>query len=169
MTQHTSAPVVCRLLEEVELPAWDRFVASHPRASVYHLSIWRRILSEAFGKRWYLIAACQEGVIRAGLPLVHMQSRLFGNFFVSMPYFNYGGLLAEDTALAGPVLREAVALGQQLGARHLELRHLDNHYPQLPVCQEKGLHVASLTGYSSGTHGGLQSQIAFASPQRGKE
>ena len=161
--------LTCRLLVEADFPAWDRFVERHPQASVYHLSIWRHILGAAFGKRWYLIAALQDGTIRAGLPLVHMQSRLFGNFLVSMPYVNYGGLLAEDTALAGPVLREAVALGQQLGARHLELRHLDNHYPQLPVCQEKGLHVASLTGYSSGTHGGLQSQIAFASPQRGKE
>jgi FemAB-related protein (PEP-CTERM system-associated) len=126
-----------RLLAEADFPAWDRFVERQERASVYHLSIWRRILAEAFGKRWYLIAAFQDGMIRAGLPLVHMQSRLFGNFLVSMPYFNYGGLLAEDTALAGPVLREAVVLGQQLGARHLELRHLDNHYPQLPVRQEK--------------------------------
>src|SRR2546427_7492643 len=133
----TLSTFTCRLLAEADFPAWDRFVECQERASVYHLSIWRRILAEAFGKRWYLIAALQDGTIRAGLPLVHLQSRLFGNFLVSMPYFNYGGLVAEDTALAGPVLREAVALGQQLGARHLELRHLDNHYPQLPVRQEK--------------------------------
>jgi len=136
-TQPVSPTLTCRLLEESEEVLWDRFVERQERASVYHLSIWRRILPEAVGKRWYLIAAFQDGAIRAGLPLVHMQSRLFGNFLVSMPYFNYGGLLAEDTALAGSVLREAVALGQQLGARHLELRHLDNHYPQLPVRQEK--------------------------------
>jgi FemAB-related protein (PEP-CTERM system-associated) len=137
MTRQTSSPVVCRLLEETELPAWDYFVACHPRASVYHLSTWRHILSEAFGKRWYLIAAFQDGMIRAGVPLVHMKSRLFGNFLVSMPYVNYGGVLCEDAALAEPVLQAAAGLGQQLGAQHLELRHLDNCYPQLPVRREK--------------------------------
>src|SRR5262249_13407815 len=109
----TFSTLPCRLLAEAVSPAWDRFVERHPRASVYHLSLWRHILDTAFGKRWYLIAALQDGTIRAGLPLVHMQSRLFGNFLVSMPYFNYGGLLAEDAALAELVLREAVALGQQ--------------------------------------------------------
>lgn len=133
----TLSTFTCRLLAEADFPAWDRFVERHPRASVYHLSLWRHILDTAFGKRWYLIAALQDGTIRAGLPLVHMQSRLFGNFLVSIPYVNYGGLLAEDAALAEPVLREAVALGQQLDARHLELRHLENYYPQLPVRQEK--------------------------------
>src|SRR5919198_2826729 len=136
-TQPISPTLTCRLLKESEEALWDRFVERQERASVYHLSVWRRILAEAFGKCWYLIVAFQDGTIRAGLPLVHMQSRLFGNFLVSMPYVNYGGLLSEDAALAEPVLQEAVALGQQLGARHLELRHLDNHYPQLPARQEK--------------------------------
>ena len=105
----TLSRFTCRLLAEADIPAWDRFVERHPRASVYHLSIWRHILDAAFGKRWYLIAALQDGTVRAGLPLVHMKSRLFGNFLVSMPYMNYGGLLSEDPALAAPVLREAIA------------------------------------------------------------
>jgi len=121
----------------MELPVWDRFVTSHPRASVYHLSIWRHILSKAFSKRWYLIAAFQDGAIRAGLPLVHMKSRLFGNFLVSLPYVNYGGLLTESDTFTEPILQQVVALGRQLGAGYLELRHLENHYPQLPVRQDK--------------------------------
>lgn len=128
---------VCRILDEGDLPAWDCFVARQPRASVYHLSVWRRILSEAFGKRWYLVAAVQDGALRAGLPLVHMQSRLFGNFLVSMPYVNYGGLLTADDALAEPILQRATTLGRQLGASYLELRHLENPYPGLPVRTDK--------------------------------
>ncbi len=67
----TLSTFTCRLLAEADFPAWDRFVERHPRASVYHLSLWRHILDTAFGKRWYLIAALQDGTIRAGLPLVH--------------------------------------------------------------------------------------------------
>jgi FemAB-related protein (PEP-CTERM system-associated) len=127
----------CRLLEDAELPAWDRFVAEHPQASVYHLSVWRRIVAEAFGKQWYLVAALQDGEICAGLPLVHMQSRLFGNFLVSMPYVNYGGVLLDDKSFAEPLLQQAVTLARHLGARHVELRHLANHYPHLPVSTSK--------------------------------
>jgi serine/alanine adding enzyme len=136
-TQVATQSVIYQMVDEAELPAWDRFVACHPHASVYHLSVWRRIVSEAFGKAWYLIAALRDGEICAGLPLVHMQSRLFGNFLVSMPYVNYGGLLTEDQALAEPLLQHTVALGRQFGARHVELRHLENHYPNLPTATTK--------------------------------
>ena len=137
ITQVPFQEITCQVLSETELSAWDDFVARQPQASVYHLSVWRHILHKAFGKHWYVIAALQDDVIRAGLPLVHMKSRLFGNFLVSMPYFNYGGLLTEDEMLAGPILQGAIALGQQLRASHLELRHLENYYPHLPSSTAK--------------------------------
>ena len=136
-TLYPAPTVVCRLLAETELSAWDHFVTYHPRSSVYHLSHWRRVLAEAFGKGWYVIAALQDNTIRAGLPLVHMHSRLFGTFLVSMPYVNYGGLLTEDASLVEPILQQAIILGQQLEIDYLELRHLENHYPQLPARQDK--------------------------------
>ncbi|MGE3539929.1 MAG: FemAB family XrtA/PEP-CTERM system-associated protein [Candidatus Tectimicrobiota bacterium] len=136
-TKRCSSPLTYRLLEPSEDLLWDSLVARHPQGSVYHLAVWRHILATAFGKRWYLMTAWQDGELRAGLPFVHMQSWMFGNFLVSMPYVNYGGLLTEDTTLAEPLLQETIALGRQLGAQHLELRHLAHYYPQLPVRQEK--------------------------------
>ncbi len=136
-THSGSTTLTCRLLEASEAPLWDAFVQQQSQASVYHLSIWHRIFAEAFGKRTYLVVAVHDGTIQAGLPLVHMQSRLFGNFLVSMPYVNYGGLLAAHPALAEPVLQRAMQLGQELGTSHLELRHLGNHYPQLPTRDDK--------------------------------
>ena len=126
------------MLAEAELPEWDQFVERHPQASAYHLSIWRHILSQAFKRRWYVIAIRQHGIIRAGLPLAHLQSRLLGrNMLVSMPYVNYGGLLSEDDALVQPLLDSAILLGRRLHAQHIELRHLADHYPRLPSQQEK--------------------------------
>jgi FemAB-related protein (PEP-CTERM system-associated) len=136
-SQVVASSAGCRLLEEADLPAWDRFVARHPQGSVYHLSVWRHILARAFGKQWYLIAALQDGDLCAGLPLVHLQSRLFGNFLVSMPYVNYGGLLTEHGTWAEPLLQQAVLLGRRLGASYVELRHLTPDYPNLPVSTEK--------------------------------
>lgn len=144
ITQVASQALTCRVLDESDLRAWDYFVECQPQASVYHLSIWRHILSKAFGKRWYLLAALEGNNIRAGLPLVHMKSWLFGNFLVSMPYVNYGGLLTEDEQFAEPILQRTIELGRQLGVRHIELRHLENIYPHLPTRQEKVSMLLSL-------------------------
>jgi FemAB-related protein (PEP-CTERM system-associated) len=50
---------------------------------------------------------------------------------------NYGGLLTQDVTLATPILQQAMALRKRLGASYIELRHLENYYPHLPVRQEK--------------------------------
>ena len=136
-TQVASQALTCRVLNEGELSAWDHFVECHLQASVYHLSIWRHIISKAFGKRWYLLAVLEGNTICAGLPVVHMKSLLFGNFLVSMPYVNYGGLLAKDEQFSEPILQGVIEFGRQLGVRHIELRHLENVYPHLPSRQEK--------------------------------
>jgi serine/alanine adding enzyme len=62
---------------------------------------------------------------------------VFGNFLVSLPYFNYGGLLTTQDIWVEPLLQQAILLGRQLGARHVELRHLRQYYPHLPVRTEK--------------------------------
>ena len=54
-----------------------------------------------------------------------------------MPYVNYGGLLTEDKQFAEPILQRAIELGRQLGVRHIELRHLENIYSQLPARRDK--------------------------------
>jgi serine/alanine adding enzyme len=136
-TQCARPALVCRLLSAPDFSAWDRFVAQHPQASVYHLSVWRQILAAAFGKSWYLLAVVEHGDICAGIPLVHLRHPLFGNFLVSLPYVNYGGLLAASDLWAEPLLQQAILLSQQLGARHIELRHLTPCYPHLPVSTEK--------------------------------
>jgi FemAB-related protein (PEP-CTERM system-associated) len=126
-----------KVLKESDYPAWDHFVSDHPDASVYHLSVWRHVLECAFGKSWYLVGA-REGVkVVAGVPLVHMHSSLFGNSLVSMPFFNYGGMLVQEEHMLAPVLEACIHLAKELEAQHIELRHLQNYYPQLPVKTEK--------------------------------
>jgi FemAB-related protein (PEP-CTERM system-associated) len=52
-----------------------------------------------------------------------VSSLVFGRFLVSLPYLNYGGVLAEDDAVAGLLIDRAASLANQLGVRYLELRH----------------------------------------------
>lgn len=124
---------VVRVLCESEYPYWDHYVSEHPDASIYHQSVWRHILRQAFGKSWYVVAAIQGTRVLGGISLVHMRSPLFGNSLVSMPYFNYGGVLVDTEEWLVPVLNGCTDLAKQLKVQHLELRHLRNHYDQLPV------------------------------------
>ncbi len=101
---------------------WDAYVAGHPDASAYHRWVWRDIIRGVFGHQTRYLAALEEGVICGVLPLCVLNSRLFGHFVVSLPFFNYGGVLADNTEIEAALLERAVALVGGEGASHIELR-----------------------------------------------
>lgn len=104
---------------------WDRYVDIHPEGVNYHRYGWRQVILESFGHRsYYLMARDADAELRGVLPLVHLKSRLFGNVLVSLPFVNYGGLLADTPEAGRALLEAAVELRNTLGAAHLELRHL---------------------------------------------
>ena len=117
---------------------WDEYVAGHPQASGYHLMAWLRIIERIFGHRtFYLTAKDEQGQVHGVLPLVFLSSRLFGRFLVSLPFVNYGGVLANNPASQEGLLGRAVELAKQLAAGHIELRHEELAGLQWPDKQHK--------------------------------
>jgi serine/alanine adding enzyme len=117
---------------------WDQYVIGHPQASGYHLMAWRRVIEGVFGHRtFYLTAKDAQGQIHGVLPLVFLSSRLFGRFLVSLPFVNYGGVLADDAASQQVLLERAVELAKKLTAGHIELRHEGPSGLQWPNKQHK--------------------------------
>jgi len=105
---------------------WDRYVLDHPMATGYHLTAWRRVIEEAFGHSTsYLMVKGDQGDIRGVLPLVLLSSRLFGKFFISLPFVNYGGILADGEEAKRLLLEAAVLEAKEVRASHIELRHQD--------------------------------------------
>jgi serine/alanine adding enzyme len=101
---------------------WQTYVKSAPHASLYHALEWRDVLLRAFGHRsWYLMAR-DDGKTRGVLPLVEMKSLLFGHFFVSLPFFDYGGILADTPEYEAALANAAADLAAKRGAHHVELR-----------------------------------------------
>lgn len=117
--------------------AWDAYVAAHPAASHYHQSAWRTLIDREFGQRTYNLTAVSGADIRGVLPLVRLKSRLFGDFMVSMPYLNYGGVIADDDAARDALLDAAFALGTETGVSHIELRHAVSDMRGMPVREDK--------------------------------
>jgi len=121
--------------------AWDAYVNQHINASIYHLSLWRHIIKQQFGHDSDYLMATQEGskTIVGVLPLVYLKSRLFGNFMVSMPYFNYGGVLADNELVEISLLDKARELGESKNVAHIEHRELKSRQGDWPCRDEKVL------------------------------
>ena len=102
---------------------WNHYVESNPAASIYHRADWKELIRKTFGHTGhYLAARDKSGAIVGILPLVHLQSRLFGNFMVSMPYFNYGGAIADHPLVEEQLMRAAMGYATGQGASHIEYR-----------------------------------------------
>lgn len=125
-----------RDLQAGEEAAWDAFVELQEDGSAYHLSGLRNVIEDSFGhESIYLIAMYDQAVVGV-LPLVRLKSRLFGDFMVSQPYFNYGGVLALTAGVAGRLLSEAQKLAQERGCSHIEYRD-SSAVQDLPVRTDK--------------------------------
>jgi FemAB-related protein (PEP-CTERM system-associated) len=132
-----AAPSLLQVTAEVGEGEWDRFVARHPHASGYHLWKWRHVFESAFGHETVYLAAREHGSIVGVLPLVIFKSRVFGRFAVSLPFVNYGGVLARDGASAAFLQQRAAALMRERKLAHVELRHTARQFPELEARSHK--------------------------------
>jgi serine/alanine adding enzyme len=102
---------------------WDGYVNKHPNATIYHRWSIKTVIEKTFGHRTHYLSAVDEGKnIQGILPLVELNSRLFGHFLVSMPFFNYGGILFSNSQALQKLLTHASQLAKTLGAEHIEFR-----------------------------------------------
>ncbi len=139
---------------KVEGSAWDAYVSSREDASGYHQWCWRGLFERVFGHETiYLVArrasvaadlvlpasvAPASGPAIVGiLPLVSFNSLLFGKFLVSLPFVNYGGVLADDEAAARALVDAARREADRRGATSVELRHTRRMFADLHVKQHK--------------------------------
>lgn len=112
--------------------AWDAFVLASPQASFFHRAGWYRLVGEVFGHRCFFLYAEREGRIEGVLPLAQIKSLLFGHALVSLPFGVYGGVAADNEAAAEALEQEAQRIAQDLGAGHLELRHVNPRHADWP-------------------------------------
>jgi serine/alanine adding enzyme len=126
--------------------SWDRFVESHPRATVAHLAAWGQVAREAYGHEPVYVRAEDGGEVCGVLPLVFVKSRLFGRRLVSMPFLDYGGVLADpDRGLELALVEEARRQARARGARGLGLRQLHPEPLPWPTTDDRVTMLLELT------------------------
>jgi FemAB-related protein (PEP-CTERM system-associated) len=60
-------------------------------------------------------------------------ANFLGNFLISIPFVNYGGVLSKSDSAAGLLLGEAEKHRGSLGATHVELRHVGETLKGIPT------------------------------------
>lgn len=102
--------------------AWDAFVEAHPEATPFHLRAWFRAVGRALGHRCSALLAERGGRIVGVLPLVAVESRLFGRALIGTGFAVAGGPLATDPAAAEALVERAEELARTGRFDRLELR-----------------------------------------------
>ena len=133
--KHMCAKTTCKSEGEAVSGEWDAFVAAVPGATLSHKHGWREVITNAYGHQTFYLTARQDGEIAGILPLVHINSRLFGNSFVSMPFQDYGGIAAENQEAFQALLDHALHFKTERAARFVELRYREE---PLPFAQYEG-------------------------------
>jgi serine/alanine adding enzyme len=149
--------------------AWDAYADAHPASTPYHFEVWRALVCEVMGHSDVSLEARDgEGRIVGILPLIHMRSLLFGKFIVSMPFFNYGGPLADSAAIEDALLRETAVLSERLGVSHAEIREMKPR-PGWPARENKVSMVRALPATAEDLDAELGSKLRAQVPRARRE
>jgi FemAB-related protein (PEP-CTERM system-associated) len=108
-----------------------------------HNQAWLQAICQGLRhKPFVLIHRDANGVANGILPIVLVQSILFGKFLVSLPYLNTGGPWASNLSVASSLVTRACELADEHDVRYLELR-LENpiEHPRLTVCRTDKVHM----------------------------
>ena len=108
---------------EEHLSRLEAYVARGGRVPLSHHPGWLVALQRGLGHDPFCLEAVEDGETRGFLAPAHIRSLLFGRYLVSLPYLNYGGVMADDNRVAALLIEHAVGLADRLNVRFLELRH----------------------------------------------
>lgn len=147
-------------IEDCSDPAkWDAFVDDHADSTGYHLWAWKGVFERVFGHKTIYLAAERDGLISGILPLVRFRSPLFGRFLVSLPFVNYGGVVAVDDVSANALVARAASIARREGATHVELRHRSRRFEALTPKEHKVTMLLPLPATADALWGGLDRKV----------
>jgi FemAB-related protein (PEP-CTERM system-associated) len=133
----TGSPMVIEQAVAGQRADWDAFVRARPDASGYHEWTWRDVIERSLGHSSIYLIARRSGAIVGVLPLIETRSVVFGHSLTSLPFVNYGGILADSPDVAAALVAHARDLGRARQCDHVELRHIDRQFEDLPVRTHK--------------------------------
>lgn len=101
---------------------WNRYVLNHPDGLAYHQYAWKLAVNEAYRfKACYLIAEENEQICGV-LPMIILRCPFRRYTYVSLPYCDVGGCLADSTEIESQLIHKSKELGTVDGVSEIEYR-----------------------------------------------
>jgi FemAB-related protein (PEP-CTERM system-associated) len=145
----TGEPTFCVIKSNGEWELeWNCFLAEFESHSTYHRPEWLHALSDYSNFKLFLFVLKIDNKVVAGVPMLFMQSYLFGRNMIALPYVNYGGILAYSNELTDRLVANlrSWAAGQKID--YFEFRTTTSGL-NLPVKTEKCSMLLSLPSTDS--------------------
>lgn len=114
--------MLIRVAQNSDQQAWDAYVRQHPRGLAYHQFAWKQAVETAYRLEACYLLAEENGHVTGVLPLVLFCSLLLKKRYVSLPFCDLGGALADNPVVAARLIKHAVALAGQKRVAEIELR-----------------------------------------------
>lgn len=102
---------------------WNNSVKNCDHSSAYHLRQWGELLEKVHGHK--LIYLNHGDSV---FPVAYVQSRIFGNRLISLPFADYGGLCTADNDSAIQLIFRCRQIAQHLNVDFIEIRGPDHKY-----------------------------------------
>lgn len=103
---------------------WTDYVEKSAGSTIAHLIGWRSVISDSLGHKPYYLMALEDGKVKGVLPLFLVKTWWKSAFFISIPWLDYGGIVADSLKIEEKIFEHARQLTQRAKAEFLELRSI---------------------------------------------
>lgn len=116
--------MILKLHEPQDDPIWQAFIRTRPAIGLEYDVAWRDIFSDTYGHRPHYLSAYSDQRMSGVLPLFAVSVWGAGRCFVSTPFLDCGGPLADSDAAREALLGAALEMRATSSAPYLEIRSL---------------------------------------------
>ena len=114
-----------RIAQESDQQVWDAYVRQHPKGLAYHQFAWKQAVKQAYGFDACYLLAEEQGRVVGVLPLIVFPAPFFKKQYVSLPFCDVGGVLADNSVVADRLAEQAIALARHERIARIEIRSED--------------------------------------------
>ena len=126
-----------KYLESIDRSIWNEYLDNRDQTTFYHKLEWKEVIEKSFKHRTFYLVVESENAVKGILPLVHLKSILTGSVLCSMPFVNFGGIIADNQQTEKLLYNKAKEILLKLKGDYIELRHLNKSSLEIPVKTHK--------------------------------
>lgn len=124
---------------------WGGFAQAKLEVNIFHHPAWINLLAECYGYHPFIVAVCDAaGEIKAGLPMMEVNSLLTGRRWVSLPFTDHCIPLHDNVESLAQLMKGLVYLSKNNQIPKVELRWEYPAHPAIHAYSDYVLHTAEL-------------------------